>query len=202
MEPLELYKKELTPTLFYYLWSIVNKQDFPWDISEEKKDRVVQMLIDGSWIDENISLRPKTVKLFRSLGIEVKAELEDIQKSEFVNQFIRLWPTQSETKLVRIVRPSYNNIQPKLLKWLKANKKYTEEDVLFATKKYLQEQKREGYRFCMEGGNFIYKFKDSYLLTYLDNLELKGLLKKTTDDKEPNQEETNNNDDREFIIKV
>lgn len=204
MEPLELYKKELTPTLFYYLWSIVKREEFPWDISEEKKEIVEKMLVEGSWIDTEYNLRPKTIKLFRSLEVEIK-EGPVVEKSvdDFVNQFIKLWPTQSETRLPRIVRPSYNNIQPKLVKWLKANKKYSEKEVLFATKRYLDEQKRDGYRFCMGGDNFVYKFKDSYLLTYLDNLELRGLLKEIAE-KDLIKEETgeDNGDDGEFIIKV
>lgn len=175
MEPNKLKEIGLTPTSYYYLYSLYLSEEFPWGITTEFKSRIVEELIVGSWLSIEEELRPKSILLFEAKSVNESDEFE-----EFILTYHNLWPTQKESGINRILRSSDNDLKTKFIKWFKKYYKNEPDSIIYeniikVTKKYLSEQRRERYKFCMKANHFVEKFGESTLYSYLQESDLEEL---------------------------
>jgi hypothetical protein len=162
ISPEFLFDKGLTPTTYYYLYCLYLGVEFPWIISKDLESKIVSELIAGSWIDIELNLRPKTTMLFEGNTVDAF--------NEFAEKYLALWPTQKEANSRRMLRASLVDCTNKFKRWFKKYKVESNSEnydiILAVTKKYLTDQAREGYRYCMKANYFIEKDGESALYPY------------------------------------
>lgn len=105
----------------------------------------------------------------RDLGLELIGQSKSDDIIEFATKFRELFPKGIKSGGYP-VRSSTVDIADKLRKFFKKHK-YTQEQVLEATKRYVERKGREGYSYMQQAHHFIEKFGVSNLAAECDNLK-------------------------------
>ncbi|TXG81476.1 MAG: hypothetical protein E6R13_06105 [Spirochaetes bacterium] len=164
-----LVKLNITPDLYFILYCLVNNIDYPW--KTEDYDSQIKYLEDNHFIsikDDVIIIRGKTELLFDVQKESLKQEYIS-NELDWVQEYIDLWPKGIKSGN-RLIRPNLTSAKNKLNTFI--NKyKYSKEDILKATKKYINEFAEHNYKMITCGDYFIEKFGSSLLASYIDNLD-------------------------------
>lgn len=110
-------------------------------------------------IDNDIVLRDKANLLFSTSSDNIM---------ELVREYRSLFPTGVRTGGY-LVRSDEATVANKLRKFLK-NNKYSKEQILAATKNYIERKRIEGWKYMKTASYFIYKDNESTLAAECENL--------------------------------
>lgn len=89
-------------------------------------------------------------------------------------QYRDLWPAGIKSGGY-YVKSGISTISGKLRKFLKSFPQYSPEDILNATRRYVEESRRDNYQFMKIAEHFIYKGESSVLETYCEVVKDKNV---------------------------
>lgn len=160
----------LTPNEAFYLLSLRTKEDFVIGNMSNKG-----FLTEFEYLTPEGSLTEKSEKylneVFKKIMIRKSITEKDVQ--ELSEKYRELFPVKIMTANMP-VRGNLNNIIRKMIKFKSDYPKYTDEVILAATAKYIEDKRKEGYAFMTSSEYMILKNNTSLLATLCDSyLEIK-----------------------------
>lgn len=145
-------------------------REFPWKISPETRESVIQHLIDNGFIKVNGDIFILKGKALELLEVEPSKEVTTLSTCEsWIDDWINLWPKGVKSG-GRPVRAGKSSIVKKMNTFL-ANKKYNTQDIIDCTKAYISNLEASGYKYITCADYFISKSGSSLLEALLDEFD-------------------------------
>lgn len=158
----------ITGIEYVYLWYLCNNRDS--EINHQLSDEIAINLVTRNFIivtNNKIIPNVNARKLIKSN----KEYISNIE--EFAKKYQNLFPKGIKSGGKFPIRSNLNDIIEKFKKFFELYPNYTQEEILAATKLYLQEKERDDWKFVSTAVYFILKQdqgagKRSYLASYCD----------------------------------
>lgn len=157
----------LSPDGAFTLYCINNNLEVPKPINLDQQKRV---LYGTGFLSKDGKLTDKALDLGLFTISEEKREV-DRAFSDFVSEYLACWDeAPSLLPSGKYAKSNKKDIEKKLKVFM--NKyRASQETVLRATKKYLEKQRLDGYRYCRTAQFFISKDGESDLATEIEHLD-------------------------------
>ena len=152
----------LNPTTYFFLVSLQLGEQFPWQLRQE----TLLNLQEQGWIKitpEGTSVRTKfanTFKKYVSFGAV----------DSWIDDWRDLWPKGVKT-MGRLVRGDKQGCLKKMQTFLKDYPEFTKEEIFDATKVYVFDRQRDGFKAMSCADYFIVKNGISLLAAHLEDVE-------------------------------
>lgn len=161
----KLHEVGLNPTLYGYLYYIFKDLDYPFkNVIPPNK---IEELSQNGWIN----IDADSIVTVREKFKEFINERETTKNVEtWIVEYCELFPVGIYNNATP-VRSSKTNCLKKMKTFVNENKKITKEDIIEATKLYLEKRGRDGYKYTMSAQNFISKDGISMLLNIIEDVQ-------------------------------
>lgn len=157
----KLTEARITPTAFCYMYYILKGLEFPYRM----EIGVLKYLEEEGWL----KIQPNGEVILRQKFTDFIKEREDLLNvSTWIDEYHSLFPKGIYNN-GRPVRASKSVCLNKMIKFIKANKKITKEDIIEATRMYILGKERDGWKYTTCSDNFISKDGNSILLSLIED---------------------------------
>ena len=164
----------ISPNLMYLLYCIEAKKDIHKESETTKK--MISSLYEKGFVivnDVDINITSKGYETLETIEGICKAPTKNVLGEgykENIAIYRELFPRKgiiSGNKEIRHLRDNTHDLETNF-KWFFKNFKYTWEDILDATRKYLVEQETNDYLYCKQSKYLIKKNNESTLATLIE----------------------------------
>jgi hydroxymethylpyrimidine pyrophosphatase-like HAD family hydrolase len=145
----------------YYLYS--NDTSVYTDISKEIINKHCELLREKKLITNYNTLTKKGVYLLKEFDI-----IQDEDFDNFFEEWFNLFPSIKVNGYY--VRSNKKECKKKLNLFLKENN-FTKEEILEATREYINDCSNRNYEYMKKANNFIYKNNESELFNYCEKIK-------------------------------
>lgn len=166
---LTLKQLKLTPNDYVYLYCKYHDLELDLSMNFDNLEKRSYIKFEE---DNEVILRIKAIKLFKTDKIPLKKEDFDA----FVEKYRNIFPEGVKSG-ARPLRSDRVSCKKKLLKFQEMYPDYTQEEILDATKAYIDLKRKEAYKFTTCADYFIIKEGSSILASYVEDIRLRGLKK-------------------------
>jgi hypothetical protein len=171
----KLEKLELDPTSFIYLYYRVQGiTPIPDIIEKQANYELLDNLGYIKWINNGdiINIRPKAKAIFKDVA-------NALDLDSWINEWRDIFPEGVKSG-GRPVRGTKSGCIGKMKAFINRTG-YSKSDIFYATKAYLAERKKDGYKFVICADYFISKDGNSVLEAYCEDMEGREFKDKTVD---------------------
>ena len=171
----QLEKLNLDPTSFIYLYyKVQGIKPIPNIIESQVNYDLLESLGYIKWLNNGdlINLRPKAKAIFK----DVK---DSIDVDDWINDWRSIFPEGVKSG-GRPVRGTKSGCVMKMKAFINRTK-YSKSEIYYATKAYLAERKKDGFKFLICSDYFISKDGNSVLEAYCEDMENREFKDKTVD---------------------
>ena len=127
-------------------------------------------------LEDEVILRQKAIDMFSTPSIP--SNKEDLGK--FVEEYRDLFP-QGVKSGARLVKGDKQGCLTKFKAFKQAYPEYTQEEILTATRAYVDLKRKDNYSFMISADYFISKDKLSMLASYCEDIRIRGNIKLETE---------------------
>ncbi len=157
----QLEEAELTPNEYTQLWLIYKK--IPIFYLDEEALKLLEIR-DWLKIGDDYEVRSK---FYRLIGVrETTTKVED-----WIDEWIDLWPSGVKSGGSKPVRGDKKSTLKKMKEFVNEYKGFTKDQIIEATKYYLEERRRQNWSYIMICYYFIKKDGISTLASWIENLD-------------------------------
>jgi hypothetical protein len=184
----KLHKNELTPNQHIYLkllfaadkdglsriFELENEKKIKDDLFKLYQKGFIKLNIEEDGRVFNLDIIIDLISsVDQSVKDYVKADISDYDKfDEFIEEWYALFPKGVQVGRYP-VRSGLSGCRTKMLKFVKKHKQYSYDQILMATKKYIESHRRDGFKFMKLANYFIEKDGVSTLEAMLEEGENK-----------------------------
>ncbi len=162
-----LEKEKLSPNGYVFLSLFYNNEESTLEVSKDLISKLEELGYIKDTID-GLILRKKAIDLFTNKMPNKQKDLED-----FVEKYRNLFP-QGVKSGGRIVKGDKQGCLAKIKRFNSKYSEYTQQDILDATKAYLDLKRKVNWDKCVCADYFILKDGLSMLAGYCEDIKLRG----------------------------